>query len=190
MGPAAVDTGPQRKKNESIRSVQPKCTKYRQEQVTYEAWSCANQHREWNLSYVCMNHSWMRPFLQPLRPDLRVTQHCCGTLLYVFDTANVEHSLQTLAYEIGLIYLIYMSVHKRFAFLREGLRVCVYPALYFHAGNLLQFKSKMESQWQSATDLSTDLCQAVLRVTSLLKLVHTAAREHPWDHSGLQSCVH
>ena len=109
MDPAAVDTGPQRKKNESIRSVQPKCTKYRQEHVTYEAWSCANQHREWNLSYVCMNHSWMRPFLQPLRPDLRVTQHCCGTLLYVFATANVEHSLQILASLICLIYFIQLG---------------------------------------------------------------------------------
>ena len=143
---------------------------------------------------ICPTYAWITvgwdPFCNRHVRTLSVAQHCCGTLLYVFDTANVEHSLQTLAYEIGLIYLIYMSVHKRFAFLREGLRVCVYPALYFHAGNLLQFKSKMESQWKSATDLSTDLCQAVLRVTSLLKLVHKAAREHPWDHSGLQSCVH
>ena len=78
-------------------------------QNSYDAWPCANQHREWNLSYVCMNHSWMRTFLQPSRPDLRVTQHCCGTLLYVFDTANVEHSLQILASLICLIYFIQLG---------------------------------------------------------------------------------
>ena len=114
-------------------------------------------------------------------------------------TPNAEHSLQFLIYLIYLIFLIlliyliylirliYASVPQRFAFLCEGLCVCVYPAIYaqetYYRSNQRWSSGEHERQFYQKPASSCAMCKFIAAQFSahssggVQHLWHTARNE-------------